>query len=265
MRNGGKKMPDISVLMSVYNEDYEQIMLAVNSILAQSYKDFELIIVHDSPENKDMYTFLQKLALNDSRIILYQNPKNIGLAMSMNMAATIASGKWFARMDADDIAMPERFKIQIECLKNNVYDLVFTNFYEIDERGKLISDNMISYHYKDEEIIRKLCVENIIHHPTVMMTREIFERVGGYRNFPCSQDYDMWLRMVNHGCKFHMINKPLLNYRLRSSGVSANKRLQQKLTLDYARDLMIERLESGEDTYTYDNYVLYVNKITLKN
>lgn len=254
-------MPKISVLMSVYNETAVQIEEAVQSILDQTFSDFELLIVNDAPSNPNMSNLLATVqTLSKDRIKIYNNETNIGLALSMNRAAELSTGKYIARMDADDISLPERFQKEVQLLDSGKYDFVFTNYVTINDNGEFITKTPLSPNYNDDVISDRICEENIIHHPTVMMKRDVFEKAGRYRNFPCAQDYDLWLRLVSVGCRFHMINEVLFHYRVRRTSITSKKRLQQKLTMDYARKLYIERLKTGTDSYKYEGYIEYVQK-----
>ena len=100
-------MPEVSVLMSIYNERYNDIEKAVNSVLKQTFKDFEFIIVIDEPSRANLASMLEA---RDPRIKIYLNKENIGLAKSMNRAAELADGKYLARMDADDVSLPQRLE-----------------------------------------------------------------------------------------------------------------------------------------------------------
>jgi len=253
-------MPEVSVLMSVYNEKEHEMEESIRSIITQTYTDWELIIVSDNPGNAALQSFLEKAETWDSRIRIVHNQKNIGLALSMNRAAEHSTGRYLARMDADDVSLPNRFQDEVDCLKSGKYDLIFTNFLKMDEDGTLLGKEPCSALRQDHEISRKLCEANIIHHPTVMMTREIFLKAGGYRDFPCAQDYDLWLRLVNCGCRFHMINEVALRYRIRSESVTSRKRLQQKLTMDYIRSLFVHRIRSGHDSYSREAYDRYIDQ-----
>lgn len=246
-------MNRISVLMSVYNENEKEIMQAVNSILNQTYKEFELIIVCDNPSNQMMIEILHKIIELDSRIKIVMNEKNIGLALSMNHGFEFATGDIIVRMDADDISFPNRFEEQLKCLESGGYDLVWTSYIYIDENDRE-KDNYVQL-YCDLDINRVLPLKNIVHHPTVMMRRSAFVRAGLYRNFPCAQDYDLWLRMLNCGCKMHMISEKLLYYRIRSMSTTNRKKYQQLCTLNYIRKLYTERCKTGKDTYSYSNYL----------
>lgn len=247
-------MPKISVLMSVYNETEGQVEQSIQSILAQTYSDFELIVINDNPKNEVTAQWLKRLCSVDQRIHLYTNEKNIGLALSMNYAAELATGKYLARMDSDDVSEITRFEKQVHLLDEGRYDLVCTEYRYIDESGSLIELSSPIETYTDEQLSKQIYLKNCIHHPTVMMTAELFEKVGGYRDFPCAQDYDLWIRMAHVGARFHMIHEPLLRYRVRTGSVTNKKSLQQKLTLEYTRKLYIQRLKTGEDQFSKENY-----------
>lgn len=252
---------ELSVLMSIYNETLKDITEAIDSVLNQTFSNFELLIVDDNPSRTDHKALLEEYKQKDSRIVIIENPKNIGLAMSMNKAAAKASSDILVRMDADDICLPERFDEQYQLLRSNCYDLVCGRFTEIDEESLDIEANDIHPEYKtSEEIAQTLPYKSVIHHPTVMMTREIFERVNGYRDFPCAQDYDLWLRMLDANATFAMTNKTILKYRIRRESISSLKKIKQRLTVEYIRDLYIERLRKGKDCFSKEHYQKYLSK-----
>ncbi|WP_147327688.1 glycosyltransferase [Dorea formicigenerans] len=246
-------MDKISVLMSVYNENEHELMLAVNSILNQTYEEFEFIIVCDNPLNQRMVEIVYRIAEMDSRIKIVMNNRNVGLALSMNHGFEFATGNIIARMDADDISFPDRFEKQVECLNNSSYDLVWTSYIYIDENGKEQDDQVQIY--SDSDVNKILPLRNIVHHPTVMMKRDAFVKAGLYRDFPCAQDYDLWLRMLCCGCKIHMMPENMLYYRVRNMSTTNRKKYQQLCTLNYIRKLYTERCKNGIDTYSYDSYL----------
>ena len=135
----------ISVLMSVYNEKTEEIQQSVDSVLSQTYKDFELIIVLDQPNYAEGLRLLRDYAERDSRVNILVNEKNIGLALSMNYAAENAKGEYLLRMDADDICMPERFRLEYDAIRSGTYDLICGNYDFIDEDGSLLPQKPAVY------------------------------------------------------------------------------------------------------------------------
>ncbi len=256
-------MPKLSVLMSVYNEKENEIKSAVSSVIHQTYTDFELIIVCDNPQSEEQCRLLKSIADTDERIKVVRNEKNIGLAMSLNHAYEFATGDYIVRMDADDISESDRFQKQIEFMSETKCDLAWSSYTYIDEDGNVL-DKPVRYFEKDE-IPKCLPLKNIIHHPTVMMKREIFEKTGLYRDFPCSQDYDLWLRMLYAGADMRMMKEELLKYRVRPNSVTNKKRYQQICTLHYIRRLYSERCRTGNDSYSYEAYLEYIKKCGVGN
>lgn len=252
--------PDISIVMSIYNESKFEIELAINSILSQSFSNYEFIIVNDNCRRSLNKEILDSYASLDSRIEVIHNIHNAGLAESLNTAIRRSKGKYIARMDADDISMPERLQKQYDVICQKQYDVVCTRFSRIgeDDREKT-SESKDSSFFSSYQLEHDLPITSHIHHPTVMMTREIVERVGLYRGFRRSQDFDLWLRILYAKGKFYMIDEVLLLYRIRSSSISSVQKVKQKYTLEYIRKLYIERLLNGTDSFSnerYNNFLL---------
>ena len=248
----------ISVIMSIYNESASDLSAAVDSILNQTYQDFEFLIVCDNPDNEALIRLIQGYAQKDQRVRLIQNEQNIGLAMSLNKAAAEATGEYLFRMDADDIACPTRMMEQYEEMIRNDLDLVSSGYDVIDENSRIIRRD-IGFH-QDETMRSSIPYQVTIHHPTVMMKKSFFDAVGGYRNYICAQDYDLWLRMWYANGRMKNLNKALLQYRVRENSITSKKRFLQKLTTDYIKELFWQRLKTGADSYSYEGYLAYVKK-----
>lgn len=246
----------ISVLTSVYNEKLCEIRQSIDSILSQTYTDFELIIVLDQPSYDEGLALLREYAEKDSRIKILVNEKNIGLAMSMNYAAENAKGEYLLRMDADDICFPDRFQLQYDAISSGEYDLVCGNYDFIDENGDLLPQKPTVY--GDKQLSALLPYRNIIHHPTVIMTAKAFHEVGGYRNYNCAQDYDLWLRMKCAGCRMHMLKEKMIRYRVRQASTTVQKRYKQSCTGDYIRSLYNRK--NRMSGYSYEDYLAYIEK-----
>lgn len=249
--------------MSVYNETVEQIRESVASVLSQDFEDYELIIVLDKPERTDVEVVLN--SFGDSRIVFLRNDKNIGLAMSMNRAASIAKSEIFIRMDADDVSLPGRFKREMDIIESGDYDFVYSNYNDIDTDSHIIRKCTVEEDVSDPQVTgKKVSLDpSIIHHPTVMFTKQIFEKAGGYRDFPCSQDSDLWLRMVENGCRFYQLGTPYLNYRVNPNSVTSKRWYQQQLTCHYIFELSLQRLTRGKDDYSLENYHKYLVKFKI--
>lgn len=252
--------------MSTYNEPERYIRESIDSMLAQTFRDFELIVVNDNPQRQDVREIIE--SYNDSRLIYVHNDENMGLAMCMNKVAEVAKADIFVRMDADDVAEKDRLSIQYDIISTKDCDFVYSSYSRINEDSKIIS--VFAPSSGDEfgsRVSRKIALNpSCIHHPTVMMKRSIFEKVGGYRNFPCSQDADLWLRLQEAGCRFYKIDKPLIRYRINSQSVSNKKWFKQRLTWYYIFNLSIERMKNGgKDSYTLEHYQQSLQKRGVDN
>ena len=252
----------ISVLMSIYSETERQIRESIDSILNQTQNNFEFIIVCDNPTRKDEVKHILE-TYSDKRIKLLQNDKNIGLALSMNKAASVSTAPVIARMDADDIALDTRFEKEYHILEENKVDIVFTDFSYIDERSCRIKGKKHLFAVEIEGDVPSHVIAlkpNLVHHPTVMMKKDIFDRVGGYRDFPCSQDVDLWYRMQEAGAKFYLLREILLLYRITPKSITNSKFYLQQLTVHYINTLSLERLMSGSDSFSKENYKFFLQK-----
>lgn len=252
-------IPTVSVIMSYYNEELSWLKKSVNSILNQTYKDYEFIIIVDNPnicrEVDDYFNMLEKC--NDN-IIIYRNKKNIGLALSLNEGIKLAKGKYIARMDADDVSECDRIKKELFVLESHEYDMVFSNKNIIDEKGNIITKAK-PYEFDSRNVYDVLSLYNCVVHPSVLVKKDILETMNGYRNFKQAQDYDLWLRMLSRNYKIGVIDEPLINYRVRSNSISQSKSLLQFLTSEYQKKLFKQRKKEGEDHFSnsdFNNYLL---------
>lgn len=243
--------------MSVHNEEIRWVKESIDSILNQTYQDFEFIIVVDNPKiDISLKKFLEDVAIGDSRIRLLYNEKNIGLAMSLNRGISVAEGKYVARMDADDISLLDRFEKEIAYITNNCCDMVASNIIIIDELSNIINTS----EDKPENPEKDLPYSNMICHPSVLIKKEVLEKLGAYRNFRRSQDYDLWLRMLTSGYSIRIINEPLLKYRVRTTSITTSGRLEQYYIHIYQKNLYAERLKTGKDSFSEENLKEYLLK-----
>ena len=185
--------PKVSVLMSVYNGE-KYLREAVESILNQTFHDFEFVITDDGSTDGS-WEILSKCASEDSRIILVRNDVRLGLTHSLNRMLELASSPYIARMDADDISLPDRFAKQVDFLDMRPeVGVLGCGMQIIDEEG---NPSQVHQYAAEHGFLRWcLCFFNPITHPTVMMRREVVSQVGGYRSdLTCTQDYDLWQRL----------------------------------------------------------------------
>lgn len=218
--------PKVSVVMSIYNEPLQWIRLAVESILSQTFRDYEYIIVCDNPLFSEGIAYISEAADTDSRISLIINEKNIGPTGSFNKAIEVAKGEYIARMDADDIALPTRFEKQVAFLDSHPeISVCASDVHVIDSEGRSKRKNR----YKRKRRQELNVISNCIAHPTVMLRKDLLkERAPLYNEeYIYSQDYELWLFLILKGHRLYTLKEPLLLYRKSSSQISSAKRKTQ--------------------------------------
>ena len=204
----------ISVILPVYNCQ-EYIFDAVQSILNQTYTNFELLIIDDCSTDETVKVIK---SFNDERINLILKEKNSGYTDSLNYGITISKGDFIARMDGDDISFPERFQKQIDFLQANE-DIILCG-----TGIKIIDSTQFLRHPSSHEDIKvKLCFSNAFYHPTVMFKSKTLEENNYDKNFEPAEDYDLWTKLVFKG-KVANLNEILLNYRIHPNQISNYKK-----------------------------------------
>lgn len=220
----------ISVIMSTYKEDESQLRQSIESILNQTYQDFEFIIILDNPENDMHRSVIHDYAAKNSRIRFLVNEGNHGRTLALNRGLALAKGEYIAIMDADDISLPKRFEIELTYIEKNGYDLIGGITEIIDENGNdVYSIKKIPSDY--EKIKKCLQYGQVIAHPTWLGKRSVFIGVQGYRDIPLCEDYDFTLRAVLKGYRISNVNEPVLKYRMTSASVSRSNLYEQYLYL----------------------------------
>ena len=204
--------------MSVYKEPVEWLKQSIDSILQQTFKDFEFIIICDNPAYIQGIALLKDYSKKDNRIHLLFNENNIGLTKCLNKGIAIARGEFIARMDADDISDPIRFDKQITFLKAHPEVGVCGSIIEyIGERKGL---KLYPEKYED----MYLFLESPFAHPTVMIRKEVLPLPKCYdEGFLVSQDYALWTELYAKGVLFYNFPIPLLHYRVSGQQIMANK------------------------------------------
>lgn len=219
----------VSIIMSSYNEKREFIIQAIESILNQTYKNIEYIIVIDNPSNKSIIDVIDRYSMIDKRITVIGNKCNIGLTASLNKALEICNGKYIARMDADDISDPNRIERELQYLKKNKLDLVGCMTRRIDEKGNIVNE-LTNISYTPAHISKKLMFDNCIAHPTWLVKKEVYDTLHNYREISTAEDYDFLLRSKKNGFSLGICDECLFSYRVNTSGISRNNSLRQTLT-----------------------------------
>jgi glycosyltransferase involved in cell wall biosynthesis len=235
-------IPKVSVVMSVYNDE-SYIREAVESILNQTFKDFEFIIINDGSTDRTRDILL---LYTDKRIRLFDQ-ENRGLTKSLNRGLSLAKGSYIARMDGNDISEPERFAEEVRLLEQNEkIGLVGTYAYRMDEQSQIVS--LYTYKTTTEEIREDLWVDCSFCHSSVMFRKICAEEVGMYREkVGPSEDYDLWFRIAE---RFDVANlpMPLHKFRINSLGVTVARRFEQLRYIMLVRLLAEERKKYGRDS-----------------
>jgi glycosyltransferase involved in cell wall biosynthesis len=208
--------------MPVYNAQ-KYLSIAIKSILTQSYKEFEFIIINDGSTDNSCEIIK---SYDDDRIV-FINQERKGLIYSLNHGIQKAKAQYIARMDGDDIALPERLSIQLSFIKkhDNV-GVLGTGCQFIDEQGRFTGRklNDIGEHIEILENILKARSGVSIIHPTTMIRKDVILEAGGYHErFPVCEDIDLWLRIANTS-KLHVIPDVLLLFRVHQENVSVTRR-----------------------------------------
>ena len=212
-----RKHPKVSVLMPVYNGEH-YLREAVESILDQTFTDFEFIIVDDGSTD-NTWQILQSYAASEPRIVLVRNETNVRVARSLNKGLGLARGEYIARMDADDVSLPERLAKQVAFLDESPdVGVVGCAIHVIDADGSPM--RIVRYPTMHALLLWSLCFSTPIAHPTVVFRRAVVERVGGYDDaLLANQDRDLWQRLSS---VTHFANLPdvYLLYRWHPDQVS---------------------------------------------
>lgn len=241
----------ISVIMSTYKEDERLLRESIESILNQTYRDFEYIIILDYPDNVVHKSVIEEYALKDDRIHFYVNEKNMGLTDSLNRGLSLCHGEYIARMDADDISLPDRLERQLEYLEKNHYDLIGGITEMINENGSLLY-SIKSVPTDPKKINKALRYSQCIAHPTWLGKKEVFEKNAGYRHMPLCEDYDFTLRAVLNGFVISNLNEAVLKYRMTSNSISRSNLFEQYLYMAYiTNEYKNNRIASVDKAYAY--------------
>ena len=207
---GGSLAPKISIVMAAYNEE-QDVGKAIESILAQSFVDWELIVIDDGSTDATA-DIIRRYAEDDGRINLVCNETNLELSASLNKGIGLAQSDLIARADADDINLPERLSKQYEHMQaHDDTDVLGTAAYLLDETGQ--RTNSYSYPLTHEELKSLSFLKIQFFHPSVMIRRRFFDSAGLYDpHYPNAEDKELWLRGLSVGCCYANLPEPLVEY-----------------------------------------------------
>ena len=244
------KRPLISVVMSVFNGK-RYLRQAVDSILNQTENDFEFIIINDGSSDGSR-ELLESYRRADSRVRLVHQ-SNRGLIESLNRGCGLARARYIARMDADDVALPDRLRRQIDFMNTNPSVALLGGAAEfIDSSGKVVATSRPPT--KNEQIQEALIDQSVFIHPTTVFRRDVFIALGGYRRIVHAEDYDLWLRFAERS-KVANLNEVVLRYRLHAGQVSVRRCREQALGGTAARAGALARRAGQMDPLATGNEI----------
>jgi len=221
-------MPRVSVIMSVYKEPIEWIRQSIDSILAQTFDDFEFLIVNDNPSRKENSDLLNEYHQKDGRVVPIINETNLGLTKSLNKALALARGEYIARMDADDMSLSQRFEKQVAYLDANPEICGVGSWTgNIDEQGNRIP--CVAKYDTDPRWIRAQFLQNSqVGHPAAMFRKVVKGHVAQYdESVRYAQDYSLWVSLLPYG-DISNIPEVLFCYRHSEQQITSSKKAEQQ-------------------------------------
>lgn len=251
-----EKKPIISVLMSVFNESAEILSLSIESIIKQTFIDFEFIIILDNPNNIDNKNIIESFSNKDKRIKFYINEKNLGLATSLNKALSYASGLYIARMDADDISLPNRLLHQKKYLEENDLDFIGGYVETINDKGEVISP-CVKVPITNLKIRNMLKFNNCLFHPTWFLKKDLLLSMNGYSNeYRYIEDYEFILRVQKTTCIFGNLPEIILKYRMSTESISRSNLFKQYLSFCFLQNKYFKQTSQQNcvDEYIKQNF-----------
>jgi glycosyltransferase involved in cell wall biosynthesis len=235
----------VSVVMSVFNGE-RYLHAAIESILGQTFRDFEFIIVDDASTDRTP-EILAGFARQDQRVVLLRQSVNGGYTRGLNLALAIARAPYIARQDADDISLPDRLARQVAYLEAHPAVGVVGSLVElIDRDGRPLHRSFFPRALSNSEIQAQLWVSNCICHGSVLIRRRWLDQVGTYDvSLEPAEDYDLWLRL-GEVCELVNLGTPLYQYRYHDESVSEKRRHQQAYYCAVLKDRAVLRRYGDE-------------------
>ena len=226
-------MPKVSVLMAVYNTKEEYLRAAIDSILSQTFKDFELILLDDASPDRNVEKVIK--SYSDKRIRYVCNEKNLGISLTRNRLIDLAKGEYLAVMDHDDISLPERFEKEVQYLDEHPDIGVVSCFY----KKFPVNGRVPEYFVDDNEIKIQLVQSCAIMHPASMIRKSVLDEHNiRYENeFTPAEDYALWCRLIPF-TKFHNIPEVLFHYRVHTTNTSKVQSLKMQRAMIAIREFV---------------------------
>lgn len=229
-------MPKLTVLMPVYNARENFLRQSIESVFNQTFEDYEFLIIDDKSQNDSRDIVL---SYRDKPIRFVQNKENLGQMQTLNIGIGLSCGKYIARMDQDDISLPERFEKEVKIMdKFEDIGLVYSDSFIIDGVGARKKKTLFGYVKPYRSFVfDKLLERNFIIGNTVVIRKRIFEDIGLFNpTYPIGAEYDLFLRLAQR-YKIDFINEPLAEYRAHGENSSANAEKTTKEAIEILENL----------------------------
>ena len=272
--------PDISVIMSVYNgETY--LAEAVESVINQTFKNWELVIINDCSSDATS-EILADFSLKDERIKVHTNEVNLKLPTSLNKAISLCEGKYIARMDADDICLPDRLEKQFKFMEENS-DVALSSCRFLTVKNGVYASGGAGGRCDFKALKSMLLVANPILHPGVIAKAEVMKRFNYDTTLTCTEDLELWTRMVMENQKIQILPECLLIYRLHDKQITSTTLERQhtevlKIQQKYYETLLEKMAEETHKFYIsgiyfkenadinkFIEYAKWLKKVSAKN
>ena len=229
----------VSIVMPAYNcEKY--VVEAINSILAQTYRNWELLVLDDGSKDNTL-RIIEEFSQKDSRIKALPNGKNMGVSATRNRGIELASGEWIAFLDSDDMWKSEKLEKQFEIVEKEAAEFLFTGSSYINEEGEPYKG---IFEVPEKITYKKLRNQNVISCSSVLVKKKYFEHIKMEKD-EMHEDYAVWLRILKLGVTAFGVNEPLLIYRISRNSKSGNKMKTVKMTYKVFRFVGINPIGSA--------------------
>lgn len=245
----------ISIIMAAYNAE-KTIEQAINSVLNQTYPDFELLVVNDCSNDRTV-ELVENIEAKDSRVRLISNAKNSGVSYTRKHGLEEAKGSWIAILDSDDAWAPEKLEKQIDLQKRMNADLLFTGSAFMDSDGRPIDWYL---HAPMEVTYRQLLKQNVLSNSSALVRKELYAKYYAAGD-EMHEDFAIWLSILKEGKKAYGVDEPLLIYRIAKSSKSGNKVKAAKMNWNTYRYVGLNQIEATyyEGCYMVKNVIKYMN------
>jgi len=247
-------MPKVSVVMPAYNAE-KYIEEAIDSILNQTFSDFEFIIINDGSTDQTEKIIVSYI---DSRIIYLKNEKNSGIVVTLNKGLAVAKGEYIARMDSDDISLPERFEKQVQYMDE--YPNVGVLGTGITIFGENIPDQNRIFTTNDDQLKAELIFSSCIAHPTAMIRRSVLDQYHLIYNseFAGAEDYCLWWSIAKVS-SITTISDCLLKYRMHTLQITKKKDEKYYLMMNKLKKLQFSDFKFVTTSENFDVFMKYCN------